>query len=107
MFWNGKTAMDGLSGRGSGRIDDRRKLKQHAIPRGLDDPAPVLRHEGICYLAVFAVCAGSADLVEPHEPRVTGYVSRDYRCQPASDTTWLLLLHGQAAPATSPYRDVA
>ena len=33
-----------------------------------------------------------------HEARVACHVSRDYRRQPASDPTWLLLLHGQAAP---------
>jgi hypothetical protein len=36
-----------------------------------------------------------------HEPRVAGYVSGHDCCQPTSDPTWLLLLHGEAAPATS------
>jgi hypothetical protein len=30
--------------------------------------------------------AGSADLVEAHEPGVTGDVGRQYRCQSAFDT---------------------
>ena len=33
-----------------------------------------------------------------HETRIARHVSGDYCCQPASDTTWLLLLHDQAAP---------
>jgi hypothetical protein len=44
---------------------------------------------------MFSECAGGADLVEAHEPRVARNVSRDYRRQPASDPNWLLLLHGQ------------
>ena len=59
----------------------------------------MFRHESIGDLAVFAECAGGADLVEAHEPRVARHVSRDYGRQPASDPTWLLLLHGQAAPS--------
>jgi hypothetical protein len=42
---------------------------------------------------VFTECAGGAHLVEAHEPRVARHVSRDYGGEPASDTTWLLLLH--------------
>jgi hypothetical protein len=34
-------------------IDNRRKLKQHAIARGLDEAAAVFRHEGVGNLAVF------------------------------------------------------
>jgi hypothetical protein len=34
--------------------------------------------EGVGNLAVFAECAGGADLVEPNEPRVAGHVSSDY-----------------------------
>src|SRR5215813_3564914 len=56
-------------------------------------------YESISHLAVFAKRAGGADLVKAHEPRVPGHVGCDYCCQPASDPTWLLLLHGQAAPA--------
>src|SRR6516162_2599373 len=54
------------------RIDHRGKLKQHAVPRGLHEAAPAFCHEGVGNLAVFAECAGGADLVEPHEPGVTG-----------------------------------
>jgi hypothetical protein len=61
----------------------------------------MLRHDSISDPAVFAECAGGAYLVEAHEPRVTSHVSRDYGRQSPSDPTWLLLLHGQAAPATS------
>jgi hypothetical protein len=43
---------------------------------------------------VFTQGAGSADLVETHEPRVTGNVSGDCGRQPASDPCWLLRLHG-------------
>ena len=53
----------------------------------------MLRHESIGDRAVFAECAGGADLVEAHEPRVARDVSRDYGGEPASDTNWLLLLH--------------
>jgi hypothetical protein len=59
------------------RIDDRWKLKQHAVPRGLDDATPVSCHEFVGDLAVFTESAGGADLVEAHEPRVPGHVSRD------------------------------
>ena len=60
------------------RIDHRGKLKQHAVPRGLHETTPVLRHESIGDHAVFAERAGGADLVEAHEPRVARDVSRDY-----------------------------
>jgi hypothetical protein len=56
-------------------------------------------HECIGDLAVFAECAGGADLVKAHEARVARHVSSDYGCQPASDPNWLLPLHGQAASA--------
>ena len=62
------------------RIDHRGKLKQHAVPRGLHEAAPVLRHERVGDLAVFAERAGGADLVEPHEPRIASDVSGYYRC---------------------------
>ena len=73
------------------RIDHRGKLKQHAVPRALHEASPVLRHESIGDLAVFAERAGRADLVEAHEPRVARDVSRDYGGEPASDTSWLSL----------------
>ena len=76
------------------RIDHRRKLKQHAVPRALHEASPVLRHESIGDRAVFAEGAGGADLVEAHEARVACDVSRDYGGEPASDPSWLLLLHG-------------
>ena len=62
------------------RIDYRGKLKQHAVPHCLHEPPPVLRHKSIGNLAVFAECAGGADLVEAHQPRVACHVSRDYGC---------------------------
>jgi hypothetical protein len=80
------------------RIDHRGKLKQHAVPGGLYEPTAVFSHESVGDLAVFAERARGADLVEAHEPREARYVSGDYGGQPAFDTTWLLLLHGQAAP---------
>ena len=83
------------------RIDHRGKLKQHAVTRGLDDAATMLRHERIGDRAVFAESAGGADLVEAHEPRIACDVSRDYCREPASDTTWLLLLHKPSASLTS------
>jgi hypothetical protein len=55
----------------------------------------VFLHESIDDLAVFAERTGGADLVETHEPRVARDVSRDYGGEPASDTTWLFLLHGK------------
>jgi hypothetical protein len=54
----------------------------------------VFRHKGVGHLAVFAECAGGADLIEAHEPRVARHVSGNYGRQSASDPTWLLLLHG-------------
>ena len=60
------------------RIDDRGKLKQHAVPRGLDEASPVFRHEGIGDLAVFAECAGGTDLIEAHQARVARHVSGYY-----------------------------
>ena len=51
----------------------------------------MLCHQSISDLAVLSEGAGGADLVKAHEPRVAGNVSRDYCCQPSSDT--LLLLH--------------
>ncbi len=60
------------------RIDHRGKLKQHPVPRALHEPTAVFRHEGVGNLAVFAECAGSADFVEAHEPRVARHVSSDY-----------------------------
>src|SRR5258705_12371943 len=67
------------------RIDHRRKLEQHAVPRGLDETAPVFGPESVGDRAVFAERAGGADLVEAHEPRVTRHVSSHYCSQPASD----------------------
>ncbi len=49
-------------------------------------------HESIGDLAVFTECAGRADLIETHEPRVARDVSRDYGGEPAFDTGWLLLV---------------
>jgi hypothetical protein len=40
----------------------------------------VFRHESVGNLAVFAERAGRADLVEAHEPRISGHVSGYYRC---------------------------
>jgi hypothetical protein len=45
------------------RIDDRGKLKEHAVSRGLHEASPVFCHEGVGDLAVFAERAGGADLV--------------------------------------------
>src|SRR5262249_48013746 len=75
------------------RINDRRKLKQHTVPRALHEASPVLLNERIRDLAVFAERAGRADLVETHEPRVVRDVSRDYGGEPTSDTAGLILLH--------------
>jgi hypothetical protein len=79
------------------RIHHRRKLKQHAVARGLHEATAVFRHEGVGNLAVFAQGAGGTHLVEPHQPRVARDVSRYYGRQPASDPNWLLLL--QSCPA--------
>jgi len=57
-------------------IDHRRKLKEHAVPRGLDYATTVLRHEGIGDRAVFSEGAGGADLIEAHEPRVPSDIGR-------------------------------
>ena len=45
------------------RIHHRRKLEQHAVSRGLDDPASIFCHQRIGDGAVFAEGAGGADLV--------------------------------------------
>src|SRR5262249_36128777 len=74
-------------------IDHRGKLKQHTVTRGLDDAPSVLRHESIGDLAVFAESARGANLVEAHEPRVACDISRDYGSEPASDASWLVVLH--------------
>src|ERR1700754_2760874 len=84
------------------RIDHRRKLKQHAVSRGLHEASPVLRHESIGDLAVFAEGAGGADLVEAHEARVARDVGRDYGGEPASDASWLVLLHKLSAHSGNP-----
>jgi len=42
--------------------------------------------------------SGGADPVEAHEPRVPGYVSRDYSGQPASDPAWIRFGHGTRSP---------
>jgi hypothetical protein len=61
------------------RIDHRGKLEQPAVSRGLHEATAMPCHERIGDLAVFSECVGGADLVEAHEPRVAGNVSRDYR----------------------------
>ena len=53
----------------------------------------MLSHESISDRTVFAECSGSADLVKAHEARVACDVSRDYGGEPASDASWLVLLH--------------
>jgi hypothetical protein len=59
------------------RIDHRGKLKQHAVSGSLDETPAMLCHRRIGDGAVFAESARCTDLVEAHEPRVTGYISRD------------------------------
>ena len=76
------------------RIDHRGKLNQHTVAGGLDDTPTVFRYQRIGYSAVFAQDAGGADLVEPHQSRITGHVGGQYRRQSASDPSWRLLLHG-------------
>ena len=76
------------------RIDHRGKLKNTPSPVVFTRRPPCFCHEGVGNLAVVAECAGGADLVEPHEPGVTGNISGHYCCQPASDPNWLLLHHG-------------
>ena len=46
------------------RIDDRGKLKQHAISRGLHEAAAVLCHQSVGDLAVFTEGASGTDLIE-------------------------------------------
>jgi hypothetical protein len=60
------------------RIDYRGELKQHAVSRGLHEAPPVFCNEGVGNFSVLAECAGGADLIEAHQARVTGNVSRDY-----------------------------
>jgi hypothetical protein len=62
----------------------------------------MLRHESVSDLAVFAEGAGGTDLIEAHQARVACDIRRDYCRQPASDATWLFLLHGLVAPVTPP-----
>ena len=67
--------------------------KQSRAPPGAEsagcihDAPPVLLHESIGNLAMFAQGAGRANLVETHEPRVASHVSGDYGCEPASDAS--------------------
>jgi hypothetical protein len=49
------------------RIDYGGKLKQHPVARGLHETTAMLCDEGIGNRAVFAECAGGADLVGPHQ----------------------------------------
>ena len=58
------------------RIDHRRKLEQHTVPRALHEASPVFLHESIGNLAVFAESAGGANLVETHETAKTGDICR-------------------------------
>jgi hypothetical protein len=51
-------------------------------------------------LAVFAERSGRADLVEPHEPRVTCDINGYYGSEPAFDASWLVLLHHLTANPT-------
>jgi hypothetical protein len=60
----------------------------------------VFLHECIGDLAVFAEGARGADLVEAHEARVANDISRDYGSEPASETSWLVLLHEPTANPT-------
>ena len=60
-------------------IDYRGKLKQHAVTRGLDETTSVFCHESEGNLAVFAECAGGADLISTHQARVARDISRQDR----------------------------
>jgi hypothetical protein len=66
------------SDRAFDRIDYGGKLKENTVLRGLHDTTAMLCHESIGDGAVFTERAGGAHLVKAHEPRVTGYISRDY-----------------------------
>jgi len=57
------------------RIDHRRKLQQHAVARGLDDPATMLCHQCVEDSAVFAESACGANLVEAHKARKASHVN--------------------------------
>src|SRR5258705_6914656 len=48
------------------RIDRRVKLKQHAVPSGLDETDPEFGYDCICDRAVFTACACGTYLVEAH-----------------------------------------
>ena len=41
----------------------------------------MLGHQRIGHNAVLAKCAGGADLIEAHQPRIPGDISRQYRRQ--------------------------
>ncbi len=76
------------------RIDHRGKLDQHAVARGLDDAATMLRHQRVRHDAALAQRAGGARLVEPHQARIAGHVGGQYRRQPALDPIRPLPRHG-------------
>src|SRR6516165_8744022 len=80
-------------------IDHRRKFKQHAVARCLHETSAVFCHESFSCCEVFAEGAGSADLVEAHEPRVPGNVSGHDCRQPASDPAWMRFAHGTRSPS--------
>ena len=84
------------SDRALDRIDNRRKLKQQTVPRGLDDPATMLCHKCIGNGPVSTEDTGGADLVEAHKARIARHVGGQYRRQSPVDPTWPLLHHAHA-----------
>jgi hypothetical protein len=82
VLWNTAIALshDRLHGhRALDRVDHGGKLKQNAIPGGLDDTPSMSRHQLVGDGAVSAQNIGGADLIEPHEPRMARYVGGKYR----------------------------
>jgi hypothetical protein len=53
----------------------------------------MLRYQRIHSNAVFAQNLGCANLVEPHQPRITSHIGTEYCCQPALDPVLPLHCH--------------
>jgi len=88
-------------------IDNRGELDEHAIARGLDDTAAMLRHQRVAHNTVLAQRARSPSLVEPHEPAVAGHVGGKDSCQPAFDPTRSFSRHGVRSPSEAMLHDQA
>ena len=89
------------------RIDDRRKLDQKAVPRGLDDASLVLGDQRVDELPAVGFERGKRPfLVGAHEPRISGHVSgKDGGEPPRGAEVLAHTLASAAWPDTAPVVD--